>query len=97
MVPRAPERTCQNHRGEPEGRVEKRHGHQPGYLSRQRSSALLVDVDPQANATTGISIGMRSKHNGIMRCLDNPARRSFSHRPSTLQILPSRRGARGAE
>jgi len=69
-------------------------------LAAAEQRTLLVDVDPQANATTGIGIDMRStKHNVYHALLGHVASSEvvFPTALPALQIIPSRRELVGAE
>lgn len=69
-------------------------------LAAAEQRTLLVDVDPQANATTGIGIDMHAAKHNIYHALLGQIPSSevvFPTALPTLQILPSRRELVGAE
>lgn len=69
-------------------------------LAAAEQRTLLVDVDPQANATTGVGIDPRSAKHNIYHALLGQIDASeavFSTALPALQLIPSRRELVGAE
>jgi chromosome partitioning protein len=69
-------------------------------LAAAEQRTLLVDVDPQANATTGIGLDIRSAKHNIYHTLLGQIRISevvFSTALPSLHVIPSRRELVGAE
>jgi len=69
-------------------------------LAAAEQPTLLVDVDPQANATTGVGVDMRSAKHNIYHALLGQIQTSevvLSTALPTLQVIPSRRELVGAE
>ncbi|OQW95472.1 MAG: sporulation initiation inhibitor Soj, partial [Verrucomicrobia bacterium A1] len=68
-------------------------------LAERRKKILLVDIDPQANATSGLGIE-KEEGKSIYRCLLGEARMEDFIRPSgfdRLDLLPSETDLAGAE
>ena len=70
------------------------------YLGQHRKKTLLVDIDPQGNATSGLGIDRNALKHCVYDCLINevPAKALIIKTPFTrLDILPSSRQLGGAE
>jgi len=69
-------------------------------LAVLEKKVLLIDADPQANATSGIGIDLRAVENSIYECLiDNidPKTAIIKSQPDGLDIIPSNIDLVGAE
>ncbi len=69
-------------------------------LAVLEKKVLLIDADPQANATSGIGIDLRTVENSIYECLiDNidPKTAIIKSQPDGLDIIPSNIDLVGAE
>ncbi len=69
-------------------------------LAAAEQPTLLLDVDPQANATTGVGVDLRQVVHHVYHVLLGVAQASEVLLPTalpTLQVLPSRRELVGAE
>ena len=69
-------------------------------LAAAEQPTLLVDIDPQANATTGVGIDLRSISQHVYHLLLRAAHAAEVLLPTalpTLMVLPSRRELVGAE
>lgn len=69
-------------------------------LATLGKKVLLVDADPQANASSGLGIDIRSLENTIYECMINGVQASKALQPTeieTLTVLPSHIDLVGAE
>jgi chromosome partitioning protein len=70
------------------------------YLAHYGQKVLLVDIDPQANATSCLGIDKRTVTNGIYQALinsSNPAEAILHNKGLRLSLLPSSPDLTGAE
>lgn len=70
------------------------------YLAQAGQRVLIVDIDPQANATSCLGVDKRTVQNGVYEALlgEKPARESILHAPKLkLSLLPSSPALAGAE
>src|SRR5205809_7318881 len=68
-------------------------------LAQTGQQILLVDVDPQANATSGLGIARGSFRRGIYQLLilTEPMENAILPTPFRINLLPSARNLAGAE
>jgi len=68
-------------------------------LAQSQRRILLVDTDPQANATSGLGIARGSFRRGIYQVLilGEPAKNAILATPFDVDVLPSDRNLAGAE
>ncbi|MDA8252329.1 MAG: ParA family protein [Rhodospirillales bacterium] len=69
-------------------------------LAATRQRVLLIDLDPQGNASTGLGLSRAERRNGTYRLLTEPARLADVQRPTfvpDLSIVPSDPDLAGAE